>query len=133
MTPAEMAALHGASFARGWSEAAFADLCADPRSVVATAQEGFALAQCVLDEAELLTIVVAETARGRGIARGLLAALCGRLRAAGITTLHLEVARDNAPARALYAATGFSETGRRPGYYPRPGGAVDAVLLSRPL
>ena len=45
----------------------------------------------------------------------------------------LEVAEDNAAARALYRAAGWNETGRRRGYYPRPGGALDAITLAKPL
>ena len=42
----------------------------------------------------------------------------------------LEVAVDNAAARALYHQVGFAEVGRREAYYRRPGGVrVDACLL----
>jgi len=30
---------------------------------------------------------------------------------------------------ALYAGLGFDEVGRRPDYYRRPGGRVDALIL----
>jgi [ribosomal protein S18]-alanine N-acetyltransferase len=42
----------------------------------------------------------------------------------------LEVRAGNAAALALYAAEGFGETARRPGYY---GGREDAVLMEKPL
>ena len=45
----------------------------------------------------------------------------------------LEVAEDNAAARALYAKLGFQEIGRRRAYYKRPGGAVDALTLGLEL
>ena len=46
----------------------------------------------------------------------------------------LEVAADNAPALALYAATGFARAGLRPRYYPRAEGpAADAVIMTRAL
>ena len=45
--------------------------------------------------------------------------------------LYLEVAEDNAAAAALYQSLGFSESGRRKGYYERPQGpAVDALVLA---
>lgn len=48
----------------------------------------------------------------------------------GATRLFLEVAEDNAAARALYDRLGFEPAGRRPRYYSRPNGpAVDALLL----
>lgn len=133
MTPEEMARLHGQSFTPGWSAQSFADLCADPRSVVVTAPQGFALAQSALDDADLLTLVVAPDARGRGLGRGLLARLETRLGHVGVHRLFLEVAADNAPAMALYRATGFSEVGRRKGYYPGPDGATDAVVMCKHL
>jgi GNAT superfamily N-acetyltransferase len=45
--------------------------------------------------------------RGRGIGRGVLAAIKAEAKKAGINALHLEVARDNDRARRLYAAEGF--------------------------
>jgi len=51
--------------------------------------------------------------------------------AAGIQAVSLEVRLSNAPARALYASLGFSETGYRKQYYaPNAAGICeDAVLL----
>jgi ribosomal-protein-alanine N-acetyltransferase len=44
------------------------------------------------------------------------------------------VAENNAPARALYLATGWRESGRRRGYYQTPDGArIDALLMARAL
>ena len=70
-------------------------------------------------------------ARRRGFARALLAHAERLAVAAGCHTIHLEVDARNAPALACYAEAGFREVGRRPGYYPGPGG--DAVLLARAL
>ena len=48
--------------------------------------------------------------------------------------LFLEVAEDNAAARALYATAGFAEAGRRRGYYAAAdGGRRDALLLALDL
>jgi ribosomal-protein-alanine N-acetyltransferase len=47
--------------------------------------------------------------------------------AAGAARMLLEVAEDNAAARALYAAAGFAPAGRRPRYYPD---GRDALLLA---
>jgi ribosomal-protein-alanine N-acetyltransferase len=63
-----------------------------------------------------------------------LAALAARLTDKNVSQLFLEVAEDNAPARALYAQAGFEEVGRRKGYYARPqSAAVDALVLRRRL
>src|SRR5260370_7030023 len=66
-----MAALHAASFHHGWSEDEFGRLLSDRnvRAHRATAGEiltGFILSRLVLAEAEILSLVVASTRRGRG-------------------------------------------------------------------
>lgn len=46
-------------------------------------------------------------------------------------TIHLEVRETNAPARALYASLGFTETGTRPNYYKDGNGSrVAAVMMT---
>lgn len=54
-------------------------------------------------------LYVAPQARRRGVAQGLLQAAAEFARAQGAAGLMLETARDNAPARALYRAAGWSE------------------------
>jgi ribosomal protein S18 acetylase RimI-like enzyme len=56
----------------------------------------------------IVDLGVVASARRRGIGRGLLAAVLER---AGGRDVVLTVARDNAPARALYEAAGFAEEG----------------------
>jgi [ribosomal protein S18]-alanine N-acetyltransferase len=131
---AALAALHGRSFARGWSESEFERLLADKAVVahVARAENrgapaGFMLSRRAADEAEILTVAVAPAARGRGIARELLARHLGRLAALGIARVFLEVDDGNRAALRLYARAGFRQVGRREGYYanaPRPGSAL---------
>lgn len=94
---------------------------------------GFLLVRRVLDEADILSIAVIPTRRRQGAAAALLSAGAAALAAAGTTALHLEVAADNAPAQALYSAHGFQQTGRRRGYYRRPGRRVDALTMTRGL
>ena len=136
MRPEALAALHSAAFApaRGWSAAEFDSFLADPACLLVARPEGFALARVTLDEAELLTIATDPARRRQGVARGLLGALFGGLAGRGAETLFLEVAEDNAAARALYAGAGFAMAGRRRGYYPRRNGAAaDALILRRAL
>jgi GNAT superfamily N-acetyltransferase len=45
--------------------------------------------------------------RGRGVGKQVLAAIAGEARRLDIRALHLEVGRDNLPARKLYAGAGF--------------------------
>jgi ribosomal-protein-alanine N-acetyltransferase len=66
---------------------------------------------------------------GRLVGEGVLAAA-----ARGAGRVFLEVAEDNAAARALYARAGFVEAGRRPGYYAGADGERrDALLLALKL
>jgi [ribosomal protein S18]-alanine N-acetyltransferase len=59
----------------------------------------------------------------------LLASVVVEAQRRGAQTLFLEAAEDNAAARALYAAQGFVQIGRRTNYYRRASGLVDALVL----
>jgi len=47
----------------------------------------------------------------------------------GARKIFLEVGIDNDGARSLYSQAGFEEVGRRAGYYTRPAGFADALVL----
>jgi ribosomal-protein-alanine N-acetyltransferase len=138
MSTAEaLARLHARAFAgqgRGWSAAEFADLIASPLCCLCAGPHGFALVRVVAGEAELLTIVTDPDHRRQGIAADVLrqveVAAVGR----GALDQFLEVAADNAAARALYADAGYIQIGQRAGYYARHGAAaVDALVLAKVL
>lgn len=118
-----LAALHATLFDPPWRADAFRRLLTADTTLgrVAVVRDGeiagVVLAQVVQDEAEILTIGVAEARQSAGLGSRLLTALCNALRARGVTRLHLDVAADNATARALYARHGFADTGRRATYY----------------
>ena len=133
MTPDALAHLHGRAFDHGWSAAEFERLLAQDTVALFAEAQGFVLIQSVLDEAEILTLATDPDHRGRGMARRVLQEAIHTLESRGIRRLFLEVAEDNGAARALYAAQGFVETGRRKGYYMRRNARVDALLLTRPL
>lgn len=129
--PAALAALHATSFDRGWTASAFADLLGQPGVILITGPDGFILIRVAADEAEILTLAVRPEARGRGQGSRLTREAAAAATAAGARRLFLEVAEDNAAARALYRRAGFEAVGRRPRYYARPGAPpVDALLLS---
>jgi ribosomal-protein-alanine N-acetyltransferase len=90
---------------------------------------GMVLWRVAADEAELLTIAVQAARRRRGAARALLQGVIQRARQQGAQRLFLEVGVDNDGARLLYAQAGFEEVGRRAGYYTRPAGLADALVL----
>jgi [ribosomal protein S18]-alanine N-acetyltransferase len=131
-----LAALHGASFRRGWSEDEFERLLLD-RSVLAHRATlghqpvGFIISRIAAGEAEILSVAVARSHQGRGLARRLLDLHMRRLAGLGVRTIFLEVDDDNVPARRLYARNAFRQVGRRDGYYPRPGSAAGAALVLR--
>ena len=68
-----------------------------------------------------------------GLARALLQTAYVALQALGAVRLQLEVAVDNLPAQHLYRTEGFEAVGRRPNYYKRGSGSVDALIMERQL
>ncbi|MBN8920152.1 MAG: GNAT family N-acetyltransferase [Rhizobiales bacterium] len=133
---AAIATLHAASFRRGWDEAEIEGLLIDPAVLAQKAQVagrvvGFILSRRAADEAEILSVAVDARRQGRGLGRRLLTAHLGALAGYGTRTVFLEVDGANASARRLYARAGFVEVGRRPGYYPQPGGAASSALVLR--
>lgn len=137
LTPEQLAQIHAACFPeRPWSEDELAELIAKPTSLLVCSPcgQGFALSQVVAGEAELLTIAVAPIAQRAGIGAALLQTLVKALADSAVERLFLEVARDNAAARALYHTAGFAKVGMRKAYYARAGqAAVDALVLSREI
>jgi len=135
----DIAALHGASFQRGWSEHEVEGLLTERNVVAHRARAGkklagFILSRIAADEAEILSVAVDPGFRGRGLARRLLDLHLGRLAGYGVRSVFLEVGETNRPAAKLYARAGFREVSRRPNYYPGTGGApVTALVLRRDL
>ncbi|GAB3284925.1 ribosomal protein S18-alanine N-acetyltransferase [Microbacterium lacusdiani] len=78
-------------------------------------------------DADVQTIALAESARGRGRGRALLRALLEEAERRRVREVFLEVRADNPVAQALYASEGFAELGRRPRYYQPDD--VDAVVM----
>jgi ribosomal-protein-alanine N-acetyltransferase len=133
---AAIAALHAASFHRGWSEEEVEALLVD-RAVMAHRAHsggrmaGFIMSRRAADEAEILSVAVAKASRGRGIARDLLLHHLRRLAGDGARAVFLEVDEANTPALRLYRRAGFREVGRRPNYYAAPGAKPVAALVLR--
>jgi ribosomal-protein-alanine acetyltransferase len=88
---------------------------------------GYVVAIEAADEGEILNLAVAPAGRRTGLGRALVQHILEALTARGVRQVYLEVRESNAPARALYAAHGFKEVGRRKEYYRRP--VEDAIVL----
>lgn len=136
----EVAALHARLFDEAWSETAIKSLLEHPASTSLIAVtgdpktiKGFVIAQLAADEAEILSIGVAPDWQHSGLGTRLIEGLIRASMRGEATQIFLEVAEDNKAARALYGKLGFTETGRRKGYYKRPSGAVDALTLGLKL
>jgi ribosomal-protein-alanine N-acetyltransferase len=133
---AHLAALHGASFHRGWSEDEFERLLLDRsvvthRVMIGRRPAGFIMSRIIAGEAEILSVAVAPARRGKGLARQMLNLHLRRLAALGTRTIFLEVDEGNVPARRLYQRAGFQAVGRREGYYADPAGKNAAALVLR--
>jgi ribosomal-protein-alanine N-acetyltransferase len=134
-----LARLHAESFHRGWGESEFEGLLTERNTLVHRLRirrklAGFAVSRLAADEAEILSIAVAVSYRGRGLSRTLLMTHLGHLAGRGIQAVFLEVEEANQPARRLYERAGFAVVGRRPRYYRQPSGEqLDALLMRRDL
>jgi ribosomal-protein-alanine N-acetyltransferase len=91
---------------------------------------GFVLSMLTEREGEILTLAVDPEHRRRGHGAQLLSAALADMAMTGIKRVVLEVAEDNAAARALYETHGFAVAGRRPRYYARRDDArMDAIVM----
>jgi len=132
---AAIAAVHGASFQRGWGEDEIQLLLIESnvvahRVMIGRTFVGFILSRLAAGEAEILSVAIAPAWRRRALARPLLDLHLRRLAGLGVRSVFLEVDENNAPACRLYRRTGFHEVGRRQAYYQ--GGAA-ALVLRRDL
>lgn len=90
---------------------------------------GYVGSQSVMGWADMMNIAVDPEYRGKGIARQLISELICKLKQNDVSCLTLEVRASNIPAIGLYEKIGFSEVGRRPGYYRNP--KEDALILRK--
>jgi ribosomal-protein-alanine N-acetyltransferase len=134
-----MSQLHMRCFDDPWSAISFRGLLLDT-SILTLGVElngelvAFAMAQTIAGESDILTVATAPEHRRKGLGATLIGALINRLGERGVSRITLDVAEDNAPARALYRGFGFTEDGRRPRYYTAGRDVpVDAVLMSRKM
>jgi ribosomal-protein-alanine N-acetyltransferase len=77
-------------------------------------------------EADVLTVGVAPTHRGKGIARKLMATITDWAGQQGSTAMMLEVKIDNLEAIGLYESLGYSKLNTRKDYF---GAGLDALVM----
>jgi len=92
---------------------------------------GFYIGEYVVGEATLMDICVPPSLQGNGYGRVLLERFIEQSKAQGATRIWLEVRASNIAAQMLYINHGFTETGRRTGYYPKAIGYEDAIVMCK--
>jgi ribosomal-protein-alanine N-acetyltransferase len=136
MTPDRLAKIHARAFSatRAWSAAEFSALLQQRGTFCTGDDTSFVLTRVTLDEAEILTLATDPAHRRKGLAASYLARAETEAAQAGARSVFLEVAEDNTAARGLYAAAGYGQVGRRPGYYvPKDAPPVAALILRKDL
>ena len=134
---APIAALHAASFRRGWSEQEVEGLLTDRHVIAHRAMTR--IGQWPASSCRGWSRTRRKSSRSRSPGSGAAAgwrATCShlhlrRLAALGARAVFLEVDEHNAAAIRLYDRAGFREISRRPNYYPGPGGKAAAALVLR--
>lgn len=91
---------------------------------------GYAILMPVVDEAELLSIGVAQAEQRKGLGRAMLSEMLNMARARSMQRVFLEVRSSNVAAIALYRSAGFSQVGLRRGYYQNADGNEDALVMA---
>lgn len=77
------------------------------------------------------TVLLAPGARGRGVGRGLVAAVCDHARAAGAHQMIAGVTAENPEGMAFHARLGFAEIARIPEAGFKFGRFIDLVLMQK--
>ncbi|MCH8499693.1 MAG: ribosomal protein S18-alanine N-acetyltransferase [Marinobacter sp.] len=120
-----------------WTEAVFQDCFRSDYRGWALQLDGvlqaYAVVAYLFDEAHLLNICVAPSARRAGAGRRLLRHCIAASLHDGMQAMLLEVRRSNQVAAALYETEGFKVIGVRKGYYPDGLGREDALVMSLSL
>lgn len=131
-----MAQLHRAepTGQRAWSEAEFSAMLLAKNALSIICDDGFALGQFLLDEAELFLIMTEPKHRSQGVGQRMLALFEEQAFKNEVRRIILEVSATNIAARALYTSTGYQEIAVRKNYYTFPNGSqADAIVMEKHL
>lgn len=129
----DLAEMERLCFVHPWTRAGLAAELESPTALFLVAEEegravGYVGSHLICGECYIDNVAVHPNWRGRKIALALLTELIRLVKEQDGAFLTLEVRESNAPARALYGKLGFSEAGRRRGFYSEP--REDALLLT---
>jgi ribosomal-protein-alanine N-acetyltransferase len=96
---------------------------------------GFYIGEHIAGEGTLMDICITPSEQGNGFGKALLLAFFKQCHQLHLTKIHLEVRAKNISAQMLYINQGFTETGRRTGYYPSANGFgyEDAIVMMKKL
>ncbi len=119
-----------------WSRANFADSLASGYEAWVLRDErgellGYFLLMLIVDEAHLLNVAVSAEMHGRGLGRFLLNQAVACARGLAMESVLLEVRPSNTRALEIYRRYGFSEIGRRKGYYPADNQQREDAIVMR--
>ena len=128
--------LDAGSFAEAWTEATWGDELEGRLSHYIALEEmgapvAFGGCWLVAGEAQVMRLAVDPRRRGEKLGLALVEAMVAEARKLEAVEMTLEVREGNTPARRTYDHLGFTECGRRSGYYGDNGEA--AVLMRRDL
>jgi ribosomal-protein-alanine N-acetyltransferase len=132
----EVYALECSVFPHPWSRGNFMDSLSSGydawvlRETDEGALAGYFLVMYAVDEAHLLDVAVCGARHGSGLGRFLLDRITARARATGMSSILLEVRPSNVRALQVYERYGYTQIGRRKGYYPaHEGKREDAIVM----
>ncbi|MCW5697073.1 MAG: ribosomal protein S18-alanine N-acetyltransferase [Bauldia sp.] len=140
---AALADIHERSFSRGWSAEEMSSFLGEypvvqgiafrRRSLFGSRRRvvGFVLLRMAGGEAEILTIAVDPSSRGRGHGRRLMEEAARRAYRDRVEALFLEVEESNRAAVGLYLSLGFRKVGERSRYYRHADGEAGNALVLR--
>lgn len=112
-----------------WSERQILDVCDDIYVLKdKTITLGFIVIKKISPDAEIHNLIIKDNYRNRGLGKFLVKLMLDTLEES-ITRIYLEVAANNEPALRLYRALGFTEIGRRQGYYSGDKLQSDAITM----
>jgi ribosomal-protein-alanine N-acetyltransferase len=133
---AVLAELQAQALPPGWAASDIAVFCGDSSRLVLKAMDGavllgLAILQFAADEAEILSVAVAQQARRRGAGSAIMEKAISICKERLISCIYLEAAESNGPALRLYEKFGFFTFTRRRNYYLSASPAPESALIMR--